>query len=107
MASPDFGEHEKGSHSDELSQDSKPLDTEKAEEDAGHVGPVVPLDEYPHGARLAVIVVSLMLSTFLVALDNVSDCCAIRIKTYKLTLSAQDYYWHRNSENYRRVSWFG
>jgi hypothetical protein len=29
-------------------------------------------DGYPHGARLAVVVVSLMLGMFLVALDNVS-----------------------------------
>jgi hypothetical protein len=29
-------------------------------------------DEYPHGARLAAIVMSLMLGMFLVALDNVS-----------------------------------
>jgi hypothetical protein len=82
MASPDF-EPEKGPHSDELSQDSKPLDTEKTEEDAGDVRPVEPLDEstseYPHGTRLAIIVVSLMLSTFLIALDNVSDCASTNI----------------------------
>lgn len=30
-------------------------------------------DEYPHGARLAAIVISLMLGMFLVALDNVSS----------------------------------
>lgn len=29
-------------------------------------------DDYPHGARLAIIVLSLMLGMFLVALDNVS-----------------------------------
>ena len=29
-------------------------------------------DEYPHGARLAAVVFSLMLGMFLVALDNVS-----------------------------------
>lgn len=29
-------------------------------------------EEYPHGARLAAIVISLMLGMFLVALDNVS-----------------------------------
>ena len=106
MTSPDFGEREKGQHSDELSQDSKPLDMEKAE-DATDVGPVEPLVEYPHGARLAVIVVSLMLSTFLVALDNVSDCPYIHIQTYKLTLSTQDYCWYSNSENHRPVAWSG
>jgi hypothetical protein len=30
-------------------------------------------DEYPHGARLAALVISLMLGMFLVALDNVSS----------------------------------
>jgi hypothetical protein len=30
------------------------------------------IDEYPHGARLAAVVISLMLGMFLVALDNVS-----------------------------------
>ena len=29
-------------------------------------------DEYPHGPRLAALIVSLLLSMFLVALDNVS-----------------------------------
>lgn len=29
-------------------------------------------DEYPHGARLAAVVLSLMLGMFLIALDNVS-----------------------------------
>ena len=29
-------------------------------------------EEYPHGARLAAIVLSLMLAMFLIALDNVS-----------------------------------
>jgi hypothetical protein len=76
MATTDF-EPEKASHSDTLSQDSKPLDTERPEEDAKDVGPVEAFDEnageYPHGARLAVIIVSLMLSTFLVALDNVGN----------------------------------
>jgi hypothetical protein len=47
----------------------------KSKEDATELDPVAdeyPADEYPHGARLAVIVLSLMLGMFLVALDNVS-----------------------------------
>lgn len=82
MASPD-SEHENGSQGDELSLDSKPLDTEKANEDFGDASPAEPLEasasEYPHGSRLAIIVVSLMLSTFLVALDNVSYGASIGI----------------------------
>lgn len=82
MASPDF-EPEKGPDSDKHSQDSKPLDTEKVEEYAGDVRPVEPLDEptsgYPHGTRLAIIIGSLMLSTFMIALDNVSDCASTKI----------------------------
>lgn len=31
----------------------------------------VPTDQYPHGARLAILVVAIALSTFLVALDSV------------------------------------
>lgn len=82
MVRPDF-EPEKGLQSDTHSQDSKPLDTEKAEEDTEDVRPVEPLGEptsgYPHGARLSIIIVSLMLSTFLVSLDNVSACASIKI----------------------------
>jgi hypothetical protein len=76
MASPDY-ESERAPETDELSQDSKPLDAEKGEDDVGDISPIDALEdsteEYPHGARLAIIVISLMLSTFLVALDNVSD----------------------------------
>jgi hypothetical protein len=43
----------------------------ESKEGAIEVDPVE--DEYPHGARLAVIVLSLMLGMFLVALDNVSN----------------------------------
>ncbi|KAF2815514.1 MFS general substrate transporter [Mytilinidion resinicola] len=77
MASPDF-ETEKGAHNDDLSQDLKPLDTEKAEENARPVEPLdAPTSEYPHGTRLAIIVLSLMLSTFLIALDNTIIATAI------------------------------
>lgn len=94
-------------HSDELSQGSKPLDTEKTNEDARDLKPVEPLNEstseYPHGMRLAIIMVSLMLSVFLVALDNVSDWPSMKV--IKLTLPSQDYSCHGNSKNYRRVPW--
>ncbi len=74
MSSSDF-EADKGSHSDDvLSQTQKPLDTEKPEKDVPDSNS--PIDEsmsqYPHGTRLLIIIVSLMLSTFLVALDNAS-----------------------------------
>ncbi len=74
MSSSDF-EAEKALHSDDvLSHIPKPLNTEKAEEDVpDNNGPVDDsTSEYPQGIRLTVIIVSLMLSTFLVALDNAS-----------------------------------
>ncbi len=46
----------------ESSSDVKIADTEA----------VAPIDDYPHGVRLAVIVISLMLAMFLISLDNVS-----------------------------------
>jgi hypothetical protein len=77
MTNSDF-ELTKEQHRDELSQDSKPLETEKTKEPTKDLElvetPSEPTEEYPHGVRLAIIVVSLMLSTFLVALDNVSPC---------------------------------
>jgi hypothetical protein len=77
MTSSDF-ELEKGQNSDELSHDSQALGTENEERPAKDPNLVeIPNEsesEYPHGIRLAIIVVSLMLSTFLVALDNVSPC---------------------------------
>jgi hypothetical protein len=39
---------------------------------ANHDAKARAADEYPHGARLAAVVFSLMLGMFLVALDNVS-----------------------------------
>jgi hypothetical protein len=48
-------------------------------------GPNEPLvDEYSHGMRLVLIMISLMLSIFLVSLDNVSDQAVLR-KHCKLT----------------------
>lgn len=41
-------------------------------------------EEYPHGARLAALVVSLLLSMFLVALDNVSCSQPQPIKTDRI-----------------------
>ncbi|KAF2100708.1 MFS general substrate transporter [Rhizodiscina lignyota] len=73
MADPDF-ELEKTLPGDNSSQDSKPLDAEKQLQHTGDARAVEALDEpteeYPHGTRLTIIVVSLMLSTFLIALDN-------------------------------------
>lgn len=69
MASLD-SEPGKGQHGEELSNDSNPLDSEKT--DVG-VGADDSTDDYVHGARLAIIMLALMLGTFLIALDNVSD----------------------------------
>jgi hypothetical protein len=71
MASSDLQEAEKDSYS-EVSQHTKPLHNEKSKEDFEHVESFEHVEDYPHGTRLAIIIVSLMLSTFLVALDNVS-----------------------------------
>jgi hypothetical protein len=62
---------------DESSEGSKPLDTEKADENVQDLNSVETLNEppkteYPHGMRLILIMISLMLSVFLVSLDNVS-----------------------------------
>ncbi|KAF2501646.1 MFS general substrate transporter [Lophium mytilinum] len=80
MASHDF-EPEKEKPSDEVSQDSRPLSIEKTDEHARGASPVSPLQEptssYPQGTRLAIIVVSLMLSNFLIALDNTIIATAI------------------------------
>ncbi len=65
-------------HADNSSEGSKPTDTEKAA--GGNVPDLnsvealdeTPTTEYPHGMRLVLIMISLMLSLFLVSLDNVS-----------------------------------
>lgn len=65
-------------HADNSSEGSKPMDTEKAAD--GHVPGLNSVEafnerattEFPHGMRLVLIMISLMLSIFLVSLDNVS-----------------------------------
>lgn len=88
--------------SSNLSEIQKPEDHVTLPESSG------PLDEatgdYYHGKRLAIVVVSLMLSTFLVSLDNVSIC--IPIKTPTATNQANtsslptDYPCHSDSQNH-------
>ncbi len=66
-------------HADNSSEGSKPMDTEKgADGNVPDLNPVEalnepPTTEYPHGMRLVLIMISLMLSIFLVSLDNVSS----------------------------------
>lgn len=76
MGSPDV-ESEKVQHSDELSRVSNSPNVEKPKGEVENVRPVEVPDEssteYPSGMRLVITVVSLMLSTFLIALDNVSQ----------------------------------
>jgi hypothetical protein len=83
MTSSEF-EFVKRPQGDELDQDTKALDKGKIEEDLEDPKPLETLNEstseYPHGARLVIILVSLMLSTFLVALDNVSRWLAMEVK---------------------------
>lgn len=57
--------------------------------------------EYPYGTRLAVIVISLMLAMFLVALDNVSHVSCHVLP--RLTQSSLDRSRHGHSKNYRRI----
>jgi hypothetical protein len=77
MANPKL-EPENAPGSDEPSQDStSPVPpAEKTAKGLEDLGSAEPLDETPsqyyHGRRLTMVMVSLLLSTFLVALDNVS-----------------------------------
>jgi hypothetical protein len=72
-------EAEDGHRSYEPSQDSSPPDavtTENEKDVEKHDSAESPDEataQYLHGKRLSMIVLCLMLSTFLVALDNVSD----------------------------------
>ncbi len=78
-------EAETGDRSYEPSQDSSPPDTvsTKEEKDVERhdtaESPDESTAEYTYGKRLAVIVFCLMLSVFLVALDNVSDCTTLAV----------------------------
>ncbi|KAH8586190.1 major facilitator superfamily domain-containing protein [Bisporella sp. PMI_857] len=80
MVSSDLDPERKG-HTDESSEVSKPLDTEKADENVQDLNSVETLNEpkteYPHGMRLVLIMISLMLSVFLVSLDNTILATAI------------------------------
>lgn len=53
------------------SDGSRTMDAEKASDGDAPLTETDP-NEYPHGIRLVVIMISLMLSIFLVSLDNVS-----------------------------------
>jgi hypothetical protein len=86
MASSDLDQEWKQHADNSSSEGSKPMDTEKAGdgEEVRNLNTVVggsvvdpvdettPATEYPHGTRLVLIMISLMLSIFLVSLDNVS-----------------------------------
>ncbi|RDW77848.1 putative efflux pump antibiotic resistance protein [Coleophoma crateriformis] len=67
---------------DESSEGLKPLGTEKADENVQDLNSVEtpnepPGTEYPHGMRLTLIMISLMLTVFLVSLDNTILATAI------------------------------
>jgi hypothetical protein len=67
-------ELEKQSSAETFSQqpESAAAAMERSAKDVESIEAGTPIaDEYPHGARLAVIVVSLLLGLFLVSLDNV------------------------------------
>jgi hypothetical protein len=71
-------ELEKGPLGSEVFHGSKGTATDKTEGDAKHAEPIEPLDktttEYLQGLHLTIVIMSLMLSIFLVSLDNVSTC---------------------------------
>jgi MFS transporter, DHA2 family, glioxin efflux transporter len=73
---PTQSEHEKSLPTDELSGHSIKQANSDTEEDNVDLkiaeASIAISDDYPHGFRLTAIVISLMLGTFLVALDNVS-----------------------------------
>lgn len=70
MARVEINEPEKASHSDDASLYAPPHDLI----DPNHHHHLLPVEynDYPKGTRLIIIIISLMLSTFLVALDNAS-----------------------------------
>jgi hypothetical protein len=85
MTSSDLDQEWKQHADSSSSEGSKPMDTEKTgDEEVRNLSTVVggsvvdpvdettPATEYPHGTRLVLIMISLMLSIFLVSLDNVS-----------------------------------
>lgn len=74
MTGSEFQDAEKDSHSyDEYSHNTAPPpDPSKIIHDLEIVETLPQSDGYPHGTRLVIVVISLMLSTFIVALDNVS-----------------------------------
>ncbi len=76
MAKPGI-EPETGHDVYEPSQESHPLDSETTEKDVKDPGSAEPLNDtssqYYHGRRLAIVVISVLFATFLVALDNVSS----------------------------------
>ena len=74
MASSDL-DREWNRHADNSSEGSRPTNTEKvADRNVPDLEALneSPTTEYPHGIRLVLIMISLMLSIFLVSLDNVS-----------------------------------
>lgn len=95
-------DYEKEAHGDEFSQDAKAQDIEKAGEHGAHDRESAGAStEYPHGKRLAIIVVSLMLSTFLVALDNVGTCTSPTATG--ADCPAADYSRYGNSKDHRPI----
>jgi hypothetical protein len=50
-------------------------------------------NEYPHGTRLVFVILSLILSVFLVCVDQVSDCPDLYMICSTLTLDFNRLYW--------------
>jgi hypothetical protein len=76
-----YSQHEmKPTHPEKLPRQPQRASSIAEEQIAKYNGkniPAIATDDYPRGARLTAIVTSLMLASFLVALDNVS--CVSRV----------------------------
>lgn len=87
---------ERRHHGDNPSDGSEPTGTEKTAngQDVQVDAPnEPPTSEYPHGMRLVLIMMSLMLSLFVVSLDNVSGILPPHISMYyKCTQMCMGFY---------------
>jgi hypothetical protein len=60
-------------------------------------------DEYASGINLLLLIISLMLGMFLVALDNVCSSSSTTARPHLHTLTSKDHPQHRHPQNHRRI----
>lgn len=80
--------------------------TELAHEVGNTDGTEGSIDPYPHGARLAAIILSLMLGMFLVSLDNVSFAPNSLGQSHPLIERVLDHHKHGDPDHHGRVPGF-